>query len=162
MPDLFSASLLFRQFLVLPACPPGWERFDLYLLRDGETAFYAGQSQRAHARVWEHIHGHSIPGRFLLVNWPRSASFQVELFSSGSPRFACVGHRLDAAEQMLIEEWAPCFNVALNERPLPLPLGYLPPNAPLRGLVSYKRMLREAEVAARRDANRAGWDETGG
>lgn len=162
MDEPFSIALPFRKFLTLTACPPGWEAFDLYLFRDETTAFYAGQSYCAFARVWEHIqggpHGHSIPGRFLLVNWPRSGAFTVELLSSHDPRFAAVGHDLDASERLLIEEWKPCFNVSHNQQPAPLPPGYLPPNAPIKHLHSYRRMLHEAAYAVRREADWSEWD----
>jgi hypothetical protein len=160
--DPYSVSLPLRKFLTLTACPPGWKAFDLYLLCDENTAFYAGQSYCAFERVWDHIkagpHGHSIVGRFVLVNWPRSGSFTVELVSSRGPRFAGVGHDLDAAERQLIEELRPCFNVALNQQPVPLPPGCLPPNAPIKYLRSFKRMLREAGYAARRQNDPGTWD----
>jgi hypothetical protein len=162
MPEEYSVSILLRRFLVLTSCPPGWKGFDLYLLRDAETVFYVGQSDCAYERVWNHIrggpHGHSIPGRFILANWPKSGSFQVELISSYAPRFASVGHNLDTAERALIAEWTPCFIVSLNAQPHAVPPGYILPNAPLKFVRSYTRMLREAEAAARMDANRAGWD----
>lgn len=162
MDELFSVALPLRKFLTLTACPPGWQGFDLYLLRDESVAFYAGQSYCAFQRVWDHIqggpHGHSIPGRFVLVNWPRSGGFTIELFSSGGPRFAAAGHDLAAAERLLIAETRPCFNVALNQQPAPLPPGYLPPNAPIKHLHSYRRMLREAGYAARRAADYPEWD----
>lgn len=163
MSETSAVSILFRRFLVLAACPPEWARLDLYLIRDGELAFYAGQSECAYDRLWEHIrggvHGHSIPGRFLLANWPRSGSFLVDLFSSSDPAFAGVGNNRSAAERVLIETWAPCFNLTLNAQPHPLPEQYRPVNAPLKRLVSYKRMLREAKMAARRDAGLIAWGE---
>jgi hypothetical protein len=158
-----SAQILLRRFLVLTRCPAEWKHFDLYLFRDEQVTFYVGQSECAFNRVWEHIqggpHGHSITGRFVLANWPASAAFMIELYSSRSARFAALGHALDLAERQLIEELTPCFNVSLNQQPRALPSNYRAPNAPLKTFVSYKRMLREAEVAARRDVNLAGWEE---
>jgi hypothetical protein len=166
MADPFAVSLLLRRFLILTSCPPDWRDFDLYLIRDDETVFYIGQSDCAFGRVWEHIrggpHGHSITGRFILANWPKSGSFFVELLSSRAPRFARVGYNLSAAERMLIEEYTPCFNISLNHQPHPLPAGYLPPNAPIKYLRSYKRMIREAGYAAQMDANRKDWDKESG
>lgn len=164
MPNLDSVSVTLRKFLTLDVCPEGWAEFDLYLMRDGEVAFYAGQSGCAFQRVWDHIqggvHGHSIPGRFLLANWPKSGSFTIDLFSSRAARFAASGHNLDAAERALIEQWRPVFNVALNQQPLPLPAGYRRANAPLKQLISYKRMLREAAFAVRQEAARnTAWGE---
>jgi hypothetical protein len=153
-----AVSLPLRRFLTLTACPQEWKSFDLYVFQDERQAFYVGQSYCAYERVWEHLkggpHGHSIVGRFLLANWPRSGRFTVMLLSSLSPQFAAVGNNLDAAERQLIEELTPCYNVALNQQPAVLPDGYLPPNTPLRGWKNFRRMLREAEIAekaAKRD-----------
>jgi hypothetical protein len=158
-----AVSLLLRRFLIQPSCPPEWKLFDLYLIRDANTTFYVGQSECAFSRVWEHIHGgphgHSILGRFILVNWPKSGSFLVELISSQSPQFSRVNCALAAAERLLIEEYSPCFNNSLNAQPHPLPARYLPPNAPIKYLHTYKRMIREAGYAARVDANHSNWGE---
>lgn len=163
MKDPFAISLPLRTFLTITTCPPDWKGFDLYLLRDDTVAFYAGQSYCAFDRVWDHIqagpHGHSIVGRFILVNWPRSGGFTLELLSARGPRFFAAGRNLDAAERQLIEEMRPCFNVALNQQPASLPPGYLLPNAPIKHLRSYKRMLREAGYSARRDTAQNVWDE---
>ena len=63
-----------KRFLLIEQCPADWKGLDLYLFRDETTAFYAGQSQLAFARVWEHLlggfKGHSIVGRFVWANWP--------------------------------------------------------------------------------------------
>jgi hypothetical protein len=150
---LWEIGVPFKEFLTMTACPPRWRGFDLYMFSDGETAFYVGQSHCAFERVWDHIYagpkGHSIIGRFCLANWPRSGRFTLGLLSSGSPRFAGVGHNLDAAERVLIEELRPCFNVSLNSSPLPLPAGYIPPNQSIKYLRNFKRMLREAGYVRR-------------
>lgn len=147
-------SLALPQFLTLEECPPEWRHYDLYLFRDDVAVFYVGQSQCAFERVWEHLHGgprgHSTVGRFVLCNWPRSARFTIELWSSRAPRFAPAAYNLDAAERQLIEEYAPCFNDALNRSPTPLPPEYMPPAAHIKHLRSYKRMLQEARYMARR------------
>ena len=154
-------SVLLRQFLTFPVCPPRWKAYDLYLIRDETVAFYVGQSYCAFDRVWEHLrggpHGHSIVGRFLLCNWPISGRFTVELHSSRAPRFEEVGCRLDEAERLLIEMHAPCFNVMLNGQPAPLPASYLPPNAPIKYLKNFRRMLREAGYASRKDPGDMEW-----
>jgi hypothetical protein len=58
---------------------------------------------------------------------------------------------------MLIEDYRPCFNIALNGEPIPLPAGYLPPNAPIKYLKNYSRMLREAKYTARADPADLDW-----
>src|SRR5215510_6900094 len=99
-----------KRFLLLEKCPPAWKDLDLYLFRDNDVAFYIGQSQLAFARVWEHLlsgfKGHSIVGRFIWCNWPKSMSFTVELLSSGSAQFAAVGNELSASERLLIQRWS--------------------------------------------------------
>ena len=144
-----------KRFLLIGECPPEWKNFDLYLFREGEVAFYVGQSQLALARVWEHLlsgfKGHSIVGRFVWVNWPRSMSFTTELLSSKSEQFGVVGNDLSASERMLIQRWSPCFNVSLNNQPTPLPTSYLPPNAPFRRRRSLNALLHDAERAVKAD-----------
>ncbi|MCC7189362.1 MAG: hypothetical protein IT312_11525 [Anaerolineales bacterium] len=142
-----------KRFLLTDECPTKWRDFDLYLFRDENTAFYVGQSHLAFARVWEHLlgsfKGHSIVGRFVWVNWPRSMKFTIELLSSRSEQFNIVGNDLSASERLLIERWSPCFNVSLNSQPTPLPNSYLPPNAPFRRRRSLKAMIHEAERAVK-------------
>jgi hypothetical protein len=74
-----------KRFLLIEGCPADWKSLDLYLFRDEEVVFYAGQSHLAFARVWEHLlsgfKGHSIMGRFVWCNWPKSMSFTIELLS---------------------------------------------------------------------------------
>ncbi len=153
-------SFLWR-FLTIPTCPPEWKAYNLYLIRDGEVAFYVGQSHCAFERVREHIQGgikgHAVVGRFLLCNWPHSAHFTVELIYSGSQRFRSVQYNLNAAEEMLIRENRPCFNVSLNSQPEPLPAGYLPVNTPIKYLKSYRRMLREAGIIVHKESSLTEW-----
>jgi len=145
----------FKRFILVEQCPEDWKGFDLYLFRDENVAFYAGQSQLAFARVWEHLlggfHGQSIVGRFVWVNWPRSMSFTIELLSSRSEQFNDVGNDLNASERSLILRWSPCFNVSLNNQPMPLPESYLPPNAQFRRRRSLNAMIHEAERAVKAD-----------
>ena len=146
-------ALPLKRFLLLPECPPAWKGLDLYLLRDEDVVFYAGQSQLAYARVWEHLlsgfKGHSIVGRFVWCNWPKSMSFTVELLSSQSGQFGVVGNDLSASERLLIQRWSPCFNISQNSQPTSLPSCYLPPNAPFRRRKSLNMLIREAERAVK-------------
>jgi hypothetical protein len=142
-------SIQLKQFLTFTEyCPPRWKAFDLYVVSDEQVAFYVGQSQCAFERLWEHIRGgpkgHALLGRFILCNWPRSASWTVSLLSSSAARFAGVDFQRDAAERLLISELRPCLNVSLNDQPNSLPACYLPPNTPVKNLRSFRRMLREA------------------
>ena len=156
MPDQ-KISISLKRFLLIEQCPADWEIFDLYLFRDEAAVFYAGQSQLAFARVWEHLlggfHGHSIMGRFVWCNWPKSMKFIVELLSSQSEQFAVVGNNLNAAERLLIQHWLPCFNVSLNSLPTPVPPLYLPPNAGLRCGRSLNKLIHEAERAVKAEDN---------
>lgn len=142
-----------KRFLLVEGCPAAWKDLDLYLFRDERVAFYAGQSQNAFARVWEHLlggfKGHSIVGRFIWCNWPGSMNFIIELLSSRSQQFADAGHDLNAAERSLIRRWSPCFNVSQNDHPTPLPESYLPPNAPFRRRRGLNALIHEAERAVR-------------
>jgi len=142
-------ALPLKRFLLVDRCPADWRDLDLYLFRDDAVVFYVGQSQLAFARVWEHLlggfHGHSLVGRFVWCNWPRSMKFTIEMFSSQSADFEAAGNDLDAAERELIRRWSPCFNEALNSRPTVLPPSYLPPNAPFRRRQSLNKLIHEAE-----------------
>jgi len=143
------------RFLLVKECPESWKGLDLYLFRDENVVFYVGQSYLAYARVWEHLlsgfKGHSIVGRFIWCNWPRSMKFTIELLSSGSEQFNGVMNDLNASERLLIQRWLPCFNVSLNHQPTPLPDFYLPPNAPFRRRQSLNMLIHEAERAVRAD-----------
>ncbi|HQX17386.1 MAG TPA: hypothetical protein PLA27_13260 [Anaerolineales bacterium] len=138
-----------KRFLLVEECPADWKDFDLYLFRDESVAFYVGQSHLAFARVWEHLlsgfKGHSIVGRFVWVNWPKSMSFTIELLSSRHEQFDVVGNDLNESERLLIQRWSPCFNIAQNNQPTPLPTSYLPPNAPFRRRRSLNALIHEAE-----------------
>ncbi len=148
-----------KRFLITAACPPEWRAFDLYLLRDDEVVFYVGQSYLAYDRVWQHItdgyKARSLVGRFVLCNWPKSMNFTIELWSSQADRFATVHHDLNAAERALIEQYAPCFNDALNQQPTPLPDRYAPPTAPRRCSRSLNKLIHEAERAVRAEERKA-------
>ena len=142
-----------KRFLLIQQCPADWKGLDLYLFRDEDVVFYVGQSHLAFARVWEHLlsgfKGHSIPGRFVWCNWPKSMSFTIELLSSQSEQFGVVGNELSAAERLLIQRWSPCFNLSQNSQPTPVPNSYLPPNAPFRRRRSLTMLIHEAERAVK-------------
>jgi len=147
-----------KRFLLNEHCPEAWKEMDLYLFRDEADVFYVGQSQLAFSRVWDHLlggfHGHSIIGRFVWCNWPKSMKFTIELLSSRSEQFSDVGNDLSAAERQLIQHWSPCFNISLNNQPTPLPDMYLPPNAPFRRRRSLTALIHEAERAVKADATK--------
>lgn len=146
-------TLHLKRFLLIEQCPEEWKNLDLYLFRDDDVVFYVGQSQLAFARVWEHLlggfKGHSIVGRFVWVNWPKSMSFTIELLSSQSKQFDGVENDLNASERILIQRYSPCFNVSQNTEPTPLPDFYLPPNAPYRRRRSLNALIHEAERAVK-------------
>lgn len=152
-----------KRFLLLNQCPADWEEMDLYVFRDETVAFYVGQSHVAFARVWDHLlggfHGHSIVGRFVWCNWPRSMSFTIELWSSQSDQFAVTGNDLSASERLLIQRWSPCFNTAQNRQPTPLPDCYLPANAPFRRRQSLMTLIQQAERAVKAEDTKL-WIET--
>jgi hypothetical protein len=142
-----------KRLLLINQCPVEWMDLDLYLFRDEEIAFYVGQSHLAFSRVWKHLlggfKGHSIVGRFIWVNWPKSMNFAVELMSSQSEQFYEVGNDLNAAERQLIQDLSPCFNVSQNNQPIPLPNYYHPPNSKFRRRESLNKLIHEAERAVK-------------
>lgn len=148
-----------KRFLIVAECPADWRGFDLYLFRDDDVVFYVGQSYLAYDRVWQHItdgyKARSVVGRFVLCNWPTSMRFTIELWSSQADRFAEVDHDLNAAERLLIEQDAPCFNEALNRRPTPTPDRYAPLTAPTRCSRSPNKLIHEAERAVQADERKA-------
>ncbi len=154
-----------KRFLLVDRCPAEWKGLDLYLLRDESAVFYVGQSYLAFARVWEHLisgfKGHSIVGRFVWANWPKSMKFTIELLSSQSAQFEGVGYDLNAAERQLIQRWTPCFNVSLNTQPTPVPAAYLPPNARLRCSRSLNKLIHEAERVVKAEDTNLLAQETG-
>ena len=87
-----------KRFLLIEQCPAAWKGMELYRFRDENVAFYVGQSRLAFAQVWEHVLSgfkrHSIVGRFVWCNWPKSMNFTIELSSSQSAEFGVVGNEL--------------------------------------------------------------------
>ena len=147
-----------KRFLLIEQCPATWQTLDLYLFRDDAVAFYVGQSHVAFDRVWEHLRngfkGRSVVGRFIWSNWPKSLSFTIELLTAQAACFADVGHNLNGAERQLIQQWAPCFNAALNHAPTPVPPAYFPPSAPIRCSRSLTKLRHEAERAVAAEERR--------
>lgn len=160
--NIHKVSIPFKRFLLIEHCPEDWRDLDLYLFRDDQVAFYAGQSQLAFARVWDHLkagfHSHSLIGRFMWANWPVSMKFTIELISSQCEEFNCVGNDLNESERQLIERWTPCFNISLNRQPTLLPSRYQPANARLRcgGL---NKLIHQAERVVKADDSRLLLDE---
>jgi hypothetical protein len=150
MTDLHIA-LPLKRFLLIEQCPAPWQALNLYLFRDDAVVFYVGQSYVAFERVWEHLRngfkGRSVVGRFIWSNWPKSLNFTIELLTAQAARFADVGHDLNAAERLLIQQGAPCFNAALNHAPTPVPPTYFPPSAAMRCSRSLNKLIHEAERA---------------
>ena len=152
-----------KRFILIEECPESWKDFDLYLFRDDDIAFYVGQSQLAFSRVWDHLldgfKGHSIVGRFVWVNWPKSMSFTIELLSSKSAKFDEVENDLNTSERILIQRYAPCFNVSQNNQPTSLPEIYLQPNASFRRRRSLNALIHEAERVVKAEDIRLWLDE---
>ena len=123
-----------------------------------KSSFYVGQSYVAFERVWEHLRngykGRSMIGRFILCNWPASLKFVIELMISQSARFASVGHDMDAAERLLIQNLSPCFSETLNSRPTPLPSHYALPNTKPICSPSLNKLIRQAERTVHADEKR--------
>ncbi|MBN1440507.1 MAG: hypothetical protein JW929_13945 [Anaerolineales bacterium] len=149
-----------KRFFLLEECPAAWKELDLYLIRDGSTVFYVGQSHLAFDRVWTHIRGgyrvRSSIGRFLLCNWPQSLNYEIEFLSSRSAEFESVNHDLLRAEALLIGRHKPCLNDSLNAEPAELPERYRPPNAEIRCSRSLTKLKFQAALAAKRD-EKGGW-----
>lgn len=150
-----NATIPLKRFLLIERCPTAWEEMDLYVFRDETIAFYVGQSHLAFSRVWDHLisgfHGHSIVGRFVWCNWPKSMKFTIELLSSQFEEFNIVGNNLDSAERQLIQRWSPCFNISQNTVPTRLPDCYRPANARLRCSRSLTKLIHEAERVVKAD-----------
>lgn len=151
-----------KRFLLIDQCPADWKRLDLYLFRDDTVAFYVGQSHLAFSRIWEHLlggfKGHSIVGRFIWVNWPKSMNFTIELLGSQTEQFISVGNDLNVAERQLIQDLSPCFNVSQNIQPTPIPQPYLPPNAEFRRRQSLNKLIHQAERAVKAEETKLWMD----
>ena len=159
MDNVLQLSLPFKEFLQIAHCPAEWRRLNLYLLRDAEVIFYVGQSFVAFYRVWRHFYagfkGRSLVGRFIICNWPVSMRFTVELMSSRSARFDSVEHDLNRSEQLLIQQYTPCLNTALNPQPAPLPSQYASPYTPLKFSHHPQKFIREAAQVIQAEQKKA-------
>ena len=159
------AVLPLMHLLTITTCPEPWIQHDLYLIHDGTTVFYVGQSGCAFTRVWRHLQdgfkGRSLVGKFVRVNWPRSHRFTVELMPSrtvSTDDAMCDNATRDRAEQELIGALQPCFNETHNARPTPVPPGYKSPQATVSRPRHIKTMMREAEQAWQQATNRSAWE----
>lgn len=157
--DALHVVLPLKKFLTIELCPPEWRALDLYVFRDDAVTFYVGQSFCAFERVWNHLYGgykgRSGVGRFVLVNWPVSMRFTIELLSSKARQFEGVQHDLNAAELALITQAAPCFNAVLNRTPTPLPECYRPPSAPIRCSRNLNHLIRDAGYVLQAEVKKA-------
>src|SRR3972149_2949796 len=155
-----SIILPLKEFIIVKACPPGWRVFDLYLIRDEEVVFYIGKSDLAFFRIWQHIFdgykGRSTIGRFILCNWRESMNFTIELLKSRSSQFANLEYDLSVIERSLIAKFSPCFNIASNPKPTPLPGKYQPTTSPIQHARHLGKVIREAGYVLKGE-QRKGW-----
>lgn len=105
----------------------------IYVVRDGDTVFYVGQTKRGIInRILEHCGGGQIPdfsslGRLILENAPESHHWQVEMLTLEDCGLLGKGDldtMIDAAEERTIRQFRPCLNVANNPEPGALPPDY--------------------------------------
>lgn len=148
-------SIKLKQFILIEECPPDWKEYDLYCIREGDTAFYVGRSYLAFDRVWGHIRNgykaRSLVGRFLLCNWPASMNYEIVLMNSRAPEFDPVRNDPALAEELLIKRLQPCLNESLNAAPADLPEKYLPPNAEIRCSRSLTKLRFQAALALKNE-----------
>lgn len=108
----------------------------LYVIRDSDTVFYVGKSQTISSRLWQHLGRDrangviSTIGQFILLNRPQSGAYQVELFTPQEVLPDSLNYLADQAEQKLIGDLSPCFNVTYNIKPGKLPTKYRDPRSP--------------------------------
>lgn len=108
--------------------------YSLYVVRDGETVFYVGQTTDA---IETRLQRHALSslGQFITANAPESDGWQVELVDhrdcapavrAGLWPTLPDGARLDPdiAEIALIRVLRPCLNSTYNTNPRPLPERY--------------------------------------
>ena len=143
-----SILLPIKEFIIVKACPPAWQAFDIYLIRDAQVVFYVGKSEVAYFRIWQHIldgyKGRSTVGRFILCNWRASMNFTIELINSRTSLFAHLENDRSAVERSLITKFCPCFNVISNPTPTPQPAQYLPTTSPIQHARHLGKVIREA------------------
>jgi hypothetical protein len=155
-----SLTLPVKEFIIVKSCPVEWQVFDIYLIRDEEVVFYIGKSDLAFFRIWQHIldgyKGRSTIGRFILCNWRESMNFTILLMNSRSSQFAYLEYDLSAVERSLIVQYSPCFNVASNPKPTPLPANYYPTTCRIQHARYLSKVVREAGYVLRGE-RRKGW-----
>jgi hypothetical protein len=112
----------------------------IYLIRDGETIFYIGQSVSPLDRLQGHLgqdwHQQvSAVGRCIQKNAPDSDQWTIELYTLQDcgpfvqKHYECFGglrmYDVSIAEQSMIQLFCPCLNDRHNPHPAPLPGQYL-------------------------------------
>lgn len=119
----------------------------IYVIRDGETIFYVGQSVDPVYRIQQHLGYERQPasriGRLILANEPESDEWIVECYQLEDCRpifekhvefpdeqlrkflvnFACTD--VQRAESYMINALHPCLNSTFNKKPNPLPTKYI-------------------------------------
>lgn len=112
----------------------------LYLVRDGATVFYVGQSVDPVERVRGHLGlgelafaGTDRLGYFIEDNLPGAQAWQVILYTLEDCQAYLGAWDVQEAEERLIELARPCLNVQGNTSPSPIPAKYKRPwDKPLR------------------------------
>jgi hypothetical protein len=108
----------------------------IYLVRDGETVFYIGQSRRdTVTRFHEHLHGPSRLGELILANMPAADAWMIELYTLADcrpfvqqkslfPQQEWEHFDLDAGGKSNDSTTASCAKPDFNPEPRPLPDRY--------------------------------------
>lgn len=114
----------------------GWEKFHLYVFRDGDFVLYVGKTdQNIIDRLEEHLgltyRDSSIVGRLVEENVPESKRWLIDLrtVDECEPFVqyhfpACKGLDVEIAERSLILQFSPPLNTQSNPHPKVLPLKY--------------------------------------
>ena len=109
-------------------CAPGHR---LYIVRDGPTVFYVGQSVDPPERVRGHLGlgelafgGRDRLGYFIVDNLPEAQAWQVVLYTLEDCQAYLGAWDVDDAEQRLIDLARPALNVQGNRDPMPIPAKY--------------------------------------
>jgi hypothetical protein len=103
----------------------------IYIIREGDTVFYIGQSQEPLLRLEQHLTAGFI-GQLMRDFWPLSAHWQVDLltFADGAQILDTTGMDPKQStdrmivERALIQHYKPCCNIANNPTPSCLPERY--------------------------------------
>ncbi|WP_420643408.1 GIY-YIG nuclease family protein [Candidatus Leptofilum sp.] len=109
----------------------------IYVVRDADLVFYVGQSRRdVLTRFGEHMQKPSRLGQLIQLNEPASDNWSVDFYALADcaafvrqkSLFALQEWQhfdMDMAEQAMIQAMRPVLNRDFNEKPTPLPAGYL-------------------------------------